>query len=129
MIKFKHDTDIKLFHCLHPALIMIFADLANYAQKQHNIDLVVTETVSTPEQDFLLGRTSKAHQECRAIDIRSKDIDIFIVEDILNYINSKKEYFHYHYESYSGTKRLAYYHVGTAAHIHLAIHSQYAIKQ
>lgn len=127
MIKFKHDSDIKLFHCLHPALIMIFADLANYAQRHHNIDLVVTETVTTAEQDFLLNRTSKAHQECRAIDIRT-DFDVFIVQELIEYINNKPEYLNYHYESYSGAKRLAYYHVGTAAHIHLAIHSQYANK-
>lgn len=129
MIKFKFDSDIRLFHCLHPALIMIFADLANYAQKHHGIDLVVTETVSTPEQDFLLGRTSKAHQECRAIDIRTKDIDIFVIEELLEYINNKREYLNYHYEAYSGEKRLAYYHTTKAPHIHLSIHSVYAVKQ
>lgn len=128
MIKFKFDSDIKLFHCLHPALIMIFADLANYAQRQHGIDLVVTETVSTPEQDFLLGRTSKAHQECRAIDIRTKDINVFVVQELVEYINNKREYLIYHYESYSGQKRLAYLHTTDAQHIHLAIHSQYAVK-
>jgi hypothetical protein len=129
MIRFKFDSDIRLFHCLHPALIMIFADLANYAQKQYGIDLVVTETITTPEQDFLIGRTSKAHQECRAIDIRTKDIDIFIVEELLDYINNKREYFNYHYEAYSGKKRLAFLHTTNEQHIHLAIHSQYAVRQ
>jgi len=127
MIKFKNKKDVKLFCSLHPILIMIYADLFWYAKERHNIDLVVTETVSTSAIDKLLKRVSKSHTQCRAIDIRTRDIDAFVLEDIISYINNKPRYKKHHYLSSSGKKRLAYFHVGTAEHIHLAIHSKYSL--
>jgi hypothetical protein len=129
MIKFKNKKDIKLFCSLHPILIMIYADLFWYAKEKHNVELVITETVSTPKQDKKLGRVSKSHQFSAACDIRTKDLDVFVLEDILNYINNKKEYKKYHYLSRSGARRLAYYHIGSHEHIHLALHSKYFIKK
>ena len=128
MIKFKHDEDKQMFSMLHPALIMIFADMAYYAQMHHNIDLVVTETITTPEIDKQMQRVSNAHAQGRALDIRTKNIDAFIVQDIIKYINSKKEYERFKYLSNSGIKRLAYFHIGNAEHIHLAIGAQFAIN-
>lgn len=124
-MKFKHKRDQMFFSMLHPALIMIFADLAYYAQSTHNIDLIVTDTVSTLGEDMKLGRVSPAHREHRAIDIRTKDLDVFVVQDLVNYINNKKDYHRFHYVSRSGLKRLAYYHTHRGEHIHLAIHSQF----
>ena len=126
MIHFKNNKDRELFCFLHPALIMIYADLANYAKNKHDIDLVVTQTITTEDQDKVLRRTSPSHRECRAIDIRTNNIDVFIVADLVDYINNKKQYEDYRYMSRSGVTRLAYYHVGSAEHIHLAIHARYA---
>jgi hypothetical protein len=127
MIKFKHKEDEMMFTMLHPALIMIFADLAYYAQSKHNIDLVVTETITTEDEDKKLRRRSKSHQQGRAIDIRTRDIDPFIVQDLINYVNNKREYLRFHYMSKTGIKRLAFFHVGNAEHIHLALHSQFSV--
>lgn len=122
---FKNEKDRELFLCLHPILIMIYADLFHFAKSRYDIDLVVTSTVSTLAEDKVLGRTSAAHRECRAIDIRTRDVDSFIVQDLIDYINNKKEYNRFHYVSNRGEKRLAYFHIGTASHIHLSIHSQF----
>jgi hypothetical protein len=127
-MEFKHKKDIKLFCSLHPILIMIYSDLFWYTKEKHNVDLVITETVSSFLQDKILKRRSKSHRQCRAIDIRTKNLDVFVLEDILNYINTKEEYKKYHYLSSSGKKRLGYYHIGSAEHIHLSIHSQYALN-
>ncbi len=127
MILFKHDEDKEMFTLLHPALIMIFADMAFYAQSKHGIDLVVTETITTPEQDAILKRKSSAHQKGIAIDIHTKKLCPLAVQDIIKFINSKKEYSKFHYLSNSGIKRLAYYHIGNAEHIHLALHSSFGI--
>ena len=110
---------------LHPLLRMIFADMEHYAISRYGIDLTVTSTVSTLEEDVALGRISPAHREHRALDIRTKDIDAFIVQDLVNYINNKKEYSEYQYVSRNGVKRLAYYHTHRGEHIHLAIHSKF----
>jgi hypothetical protein len=127
MIQFKNNKDRELLTYLNPIVIMIFADLCVYAKARHNIDLTVTQTVSTPEIDKKLGRVSPSHSQGRAIDIRTRDIDAFIVQDLVKYINSKPEYKQYHYSSNSGVNRLAYFHIGSAEHIHLAIHSRYAV--
>lgn len=127
---FKHKKDMSLFFSLHPALIMIFADLNNYAYEKHNIELTITSTVSTPSEDAALGRISSSHLTRRAIDIRTKDIDVFALQDMLKYINSKSRYRKYHYTSFGGKKRLAYLHgEGDQEHIHLAIHADYALPQ
>lgn len=128
MIKFKNNNDKTLFCCLHPVLIMIFSDLYWYAKVNHNVELVVTQTISTPEIDKRLNRVSKSHLEKRAIDIRTKDLDKKVIDDLLYYINNKCAYKDYGYMSKSGVKRLAYYHIGTEEHLHLAIHKKFALK-
>ena len=126
MIIFKHKKDITLFSALHPILIMIFADMYNYAHEKHGVKLVVTQTISNKFVDQKLKRKSPAHSESRAIDIRTKDVDSFILADVLDYINNKEDYEDYHYLSLNGDYRLAYWHNnGNGEHIHLAIHSRY----
>lgn len=128
MINFKNKKDVEMFPLLHPVLIMIFSDLNWYAQWKHFTDLTVTATVSTKLEDKILNRVSDSHRTHRAIDIRTKDLDPFIVSDLINYINNKKEYDNYKYVSNGGIKRLAYFHIGSAEHIHLAIHSRFSLK-
>ncbi len=125
MLNFKNEKDRMLFTLLNPILIMIYADLHTYAKENYNIDLVITDTVSTPEIDRKIGRSSRSHSEGRAIDIRTKNIDVFIVNELVNYINTRWAYKKYHYMSKSGVKRLAYYHTHHGEHIHLAIHANY----
>ena len=113
---------------VHPILIMIIADLYNYAYEKHGVRLTITQTVTDKFIDQRLKRKSPAHSEHRAVDIRTKDLDAFVLRDILNYINEKEEYKKYHYLSLGGEKRLAYFHIGTFEHLHVALHSRYAIK-
>lgn len=128
MILFKAKKDIKLFSAMHPILIMIIADLYNYTYETHGVKLTITQTVTDKFIDQRLKRKSPAHSEHRACDIRTKDLDAFVLDDILNYINNKEEYKKYHYISLSGQSRLAYFHIGSAEHLHVALHSRYAIK-
>lgn len=127
MLAFKHDRDREMFTFLNPILIMIYADLFSYAKEKHNVNLVITDTISDHETDKQHGRTSSSHREARAVDIRTKNLNAFIVNDLVNYINNKPEYARYKYVSKSGDRRLAYYHIGNAEHIHLALHSKFAM--
>jgi len=130
-MKFKHEKDKMLFTTLVSPLIMIYADLHWYAKFRHNVDLVVTSTVSTKEEDKLLNRVSSSHSEDerRALDIRTKDLDPFVISDIIQYINNKEDYKKYRYLSNGGQYRLAYFHVGTAPHIHLSVHKNFSYKK
>ena len=127
MLEFKNDEDRMLFTFLNPILIMIYADLFVYAKEKHGVELVVTDTISDLATDKQYGRTSASHRESRAMDIRTKDLDAFVVNDLVSYINTKEAYGRYKYMSSSGERRLAYYHIGTHEHIHLSIHSKFAL--
>ncbi len=61
MLEFKNEKDRMFFTLLHPALIMIYADLYLYAKEKYNINLVITDTVSKPAIDAGLGRVSLSH--------------------------------------------------------------------
>ena len=123
---FKNEKDRMLFTLLHPALVLIYSDLFLYAKEKHNIELVITETITTKEHDKKLGRTSDAHQRAIALDLRAKDIDKKIVKDLVEYINNRWIYRKYHYMAKSGVARLAYDHgEGDNYHVHLQIHQKY----
>lgn len=127
-MEFKDDDDRMLFSFMNPILIMIYADLYNYALDKHRVKLVVTQTFSTAAQDKKLGRVSSAHREGRAIDIRTRNLDPKVIKDLCNYINTHFKYKKYKYMTRTGGERLAYYHnAGHGAHIHLAIHSRYKV--
>jgi hypothetical protein len=128
-MKFKQQSDMSLFFILHPALIMIFSDLNNYAYEKHGVQLVITDTVSTTERDSKLKRLSPSHVQRRAIDIRANDLPVPVVKDLVSYINNKSTYERYRYLANSGVFRLAVDHgTGDNYHIHLAIHSKYSLK-
>lgn len=125
-LQFKNEKDRMLFTLLHPALVMIYADLFLYAKEKHNIELVITETITTPEHDKKIGRVGTAHSRCIAMDIRANDIDRKIVKDLVEYINTRWIYKKYHYMANSGAMRLAYDHgEGDNYHLHLQIHQKY----
>ena len=106
---------------------MIFADMSYYAKTRYDIDLTVTATTSTIEEDKRLGRISSAHRECRAIDIRSPEND-WVTQGIISYIEGKKEYQRFKYLSHTGEHKLIHWHdSGHGDHLHLAIHSQFSL--
>ena len=127
MIYFKNERDKEMFTELNLFLILVYADLATYAKLKHNIDLVVTETITTDKQDRALKRVSDAHQKGIALDIRANDINRNTVFELCDYINNKEEFKKFHYMSFSGTTRLAYPHgEGSNFHIHLQVHQRFA---
>jgi hypothetical protein len=128
-MQFKHQEDKDNMLSLNPILLMIFFDIYCYAKEKHMVDLFVTQTVSTPELDKKLNRVSKSHTQKRAIDVRSRNLDKHIINDIVRYANSSWKFKKYRYMSTSGKYRLAYYHDnGNGEHIHIAIHSKFSIE-
>ncbi len=106
--------------------MLIILDAAEWSKSNWGVDLVITSTKSTYVEDLALGRKSASHREGRAIDIRTKDLDIFFVEQLVFYINNNPRFKKYHYMSSNGVERLAYYHNnGNGDHLHVAIHSKF----
>jgi hypothetical protein len=130
MLEFKHERDEKMLLMLNPILIMIYADLYSYTLETHGVNLIVTDTISDAARDKKLGRTSTAHKNAIAIDVRTRNLDAFVVNDMISYLNTKTAYDKYKYLSRSGERRLAYWHnSGNGEHLHIALHSKFAIPQ
>jgi hypothetical protein len=127
MIEFKNKKDKELFFHLHPALLFIFMDMNWYSVTNFGESLVITDTISTPKEDKKLGRVSDSHQKAICIDIGVRNLNIFQVQELVKYINNKKEYENLKYLSYTGKKRIAYFHNnGNGDHIHTQINKKYS---
>lgn len=87
----------------------------------YQFDIVITETVSTMEDDIILERTSASHREGRAIDIRTKKM----TEDMINSFIKKFSYLDDTIGAVSvsdGTRRFILYKPhGSGPHFHLQI--------
>lgn len=123
---FKHRKEYHqriLFTHIHPILLCIFLDANRYTYEKYGVYLEITSTISTLEEDLKYGRVSQSHRRKAAIDFTQKSE---IMNDVVNYINSKREFTEYKYLSHSGINRLAYRHNnGNGDHVHLALHSKY----
>jgi hypothetical protein len=69
---------------LNKVLFGILVEMGNYCQAR-GYDLVVTSSVSTKQEDQVLGRVSSSHREGRAVDLRTRDwpqmfLDSFIYD-------------------------------------------------
>jgi hypothetical protein len=69
---------------LAPALFELLTKMAQYCHGRGK-KLVVTETVSTLDEDILLGRSSPSHREKRAADIRTRDWDQDFVKEFVGH--------------------------------------------
>lgn len=126
-IKFKFDKDDRpMFFELHFLLHMVIVDMAAWCKKR-NIDFVITDTVSSVEEDAILGRVSSSHRERRAIDLRSWTFDPKYRKKFITHFNRK-------YRDIASISkrdlkpRLVVWH-GNPKHFHIAINAKYAIKE
>lgn len=125
-INFKFEKDDKpMFFELHFLLAMVLIDMAAWCEKRE-IPFVITDTVSTLEEDELLGRVSASHREYRAIDLRSWTFTDYQRRAFIKHFNNK-------YKDIASISsrdlkpRLVVWH-GDPKHFHIAINAKYAIK-
>ncbi len=88
-MRFKTDVVEDRFNDLHPKAQEIAKDIAAYALKNHGIDMMITDTVSTYEEDKELLRLSDTHRTRRAWDFRTMGIPDEDLDDILAYATKK----------------------------------------
>lgn len=58
---------------LHPFVHSVMMEMIEWVKKEFKFTPVITETVTTLEEDKFLGRKSYTHNECRAFDMRTRD--------------------------------------------------------
>lgn len=124
-MKFKHQEDMELFFKLHPVLMVILTDMYSYCY-DNNMEFVITDTISTIEEDRKLKRVSSTHRTHRAADIRIKNWDNLELKDFQNHFNQK--YKDFASVNSSGEPRLVVIHdAGYGSHGHIQIHSRYKL--
>ena len=118
-MNFKNAKVFSRFLKCRPVLQFIAADMATWCEA-NKLHFVITESLTTIEEDQDLNRVSSTHREGRALDIRSKDWP-------REWINFFGEYFIEKYKSVAalnkfGTPILIVWHnSGHGEHFHVQI--------
>lgn len=111
---------------LHPFARQLLDEMRTWCL-QHHIPFLVTETVTTAEEDNALDRVSASHRECRAFDLSVRGWSALAVESFRTHFTAKygslgaigKE---------SGEPRLLVYHnTGRGLHFHVQLNRSYAL--
>jgi hypothetical protein len=126
-MEFKHKEDMELFFKLHPLLMIVLTDMYSWCYERE-LPFVITDTISTLEEDKELGRVSSSHRTARAADLRVKDWDIFTANQFKKEFNNK-------YKDIAAIAGKDYkpmlvvlHDSGAGYHAHIQIHSSYSIE-
>lgn len=113
---------------MHPIMSLILIDMYWYCMAR-NMDFLVTDTVSTIEEDLEINRRHSTHREGRAFDISVRG-DGWGKKNRKEFCNHFNHKYRDHAAISSSTLKptLCVDHVGTAPHIHVQASRQYALK-
>lgn len=127
-IEFKDEDDYRRLEDMHYLIAIIMFEMAAWCNKRE-IPFVVTDTISTAQEDTLLERVSPSHRERRAFDLRSRVFTKTQAKEFEKYFNKKyKEDASISYRDFK--PRLVVLHgEGEDEHFHVAINSRYAIRE
>lgn len=124
-MKFKDDIIETRYGDINPLLKTILEDADDFSQKKYGIELTITATVSTFQEDKQLGRESSTHRDRRAADVRTRDLPESLITELCAYLRKK-------YGKYgavvSGTPSLVVYRPhGTGPHLHIQLNRNYSL--
>lgn len=126
-MKFKDDVVSMRFEDMHKTAKAIAIDADEWSQKNHGIELTLTSTVSTSQEDRTLGRVSDTHRTRRAFDIRTKNLPDTFIEELTEYLTKK-------YGKWgaiaSALPRLVVNKAhGTGPHLHIQLSRKFALQE
>lgn len=124
-MKFKDDIVESRYEDLNPLLKTILEDADDFSQKKYGIELTVTATVSTIQEDKQLGRESSTHRDRRASDIRTRDLPDSLIAELCAYL--RKKYGKYGAVSNNAPSLVVYKPHGTGPHLHIQLNRKYAL--
>lgn len=123
---FKGSKEKERFDLLHPRMKELCEEMAFYCAT-NEMPFVLTETVTTDEEDKALKRVSDSHRSHRAVDIRTREWPSEFREKFIKYFSEK--YADIAATNSAGEKRLMVYHdSGFGEHIHCQLNREFAIK-
>jgi hypothetical protein len=126
-MKFKDDVIAARFDDMNKLAQTIATEMDQWSQKNYGIELTITATVSTLEEDKQLGRVSDTHRTRRAWDIRTRDLPDSLVAEMIAAIN--KKYGKYGAVASAIPQLIVNKPHGTGSHLHCQLSRKYALKE
>ena len=124
-MKFKDDIVAARYDDINPLLKTIMEDADDFSQKKYGIELTITATVSTIQEDKQLGRVSSTHRDRRAVDVRTRDLPDSLVAELCAYL--RKKYAKYGAVSGNAPQLVVYRPHGTGPHLHIQLNRKYSL--
>ncbi len=104
---------------------LVLCDVIMWA-KQKQISCIITDAVTTLEEDTKLKRQSSTHREGRAFDISTKGWSRDLIDECIRVFSFK--YRHLAAVLEDGSTKLVYYHdAGTGHHLHFQVAKRFAV--
>lgn len=91
-MKFKNQLVAERWSGVHPKLREIASDADKFMQDNFGIEIVITESATTPEEDKRVGRVSITHRDKpwgRALDMRTAGVSPHALDMLKIYLNGK----------------------------------------
>jgi hypothetical protein len=110
---------------MHPIALMILFTMQVYCI-ENNLEFLVTDTVSTLDEDKELGRMSSTHRTGRAFDLRNKSWSLFEIKKFEKFFNDKF-YDYAAVDRHGNSKLVVSVPHGSGPHFHVQIHSSYSL--
>lgn len=125
-MKFKDDIVAARYEDMAKLCKVIAEDADEFARVNYGIEILLTATVSTIEEDKILNRESDTHRTRRAFDVRTKDLPESLIAEMCAFLRKKHNR---HGAMVKGTPELIVYKPhGTGPHLHIQINRKYALK-
>jgi hypothetical protein len=124
-MKFKYKKTLDRLPLLHPATLYLMTAM-NMMFYDAGYPFVVTDGLSTLEEDKKLKRKHATHRTGRAFDVSVKNIPDDFIEQVIEYFNAEFKSEAAYSES-RGELALIIDHKGTNRHLHVQIHARYSL--
>lgn len=85
-MKFEDTVTEERFKDMHPKAQELAVYMDDYAKKSYNVEITLTSTVSTIEEDKELERQSDTHRTGRAFDVRTMDLPEALIAELCSVV-------------------------------------------
>ena len=126
-MKFKTPEVESRFKDLCPLSQTIAKDMDNFCKKKYNIEITLTATVSTHEEDKELKRESDTHRTRRAFDVRTIDLPESLIAELCAY--TRKRYNKEGARTSDGPALIVYKPHGTGSHLHVQLNRNHSLPE
>lgn len=117
--------DSSRLHSLSPVLLLIICDLIVWCE-QKQLPCVLTDSLTTLQEDEALSRQSSTHREGRAFDVSTRGWTKENIDEVIRVFGFK--FRQIAAVRNDGSPNLIYFHdAGTGPHLHFQVHRKYAL--